>query len=45
MGHVISAERVSTDPEMDEVVANWPTPTVVAEFLWLASYSYYGNVL
>lgn len=41
LGHVISADGVSTDPGKTEVVANWPTPTTAPElrsFLGFASY-------
>lgn len=41
LGHVISADGVSTDPSKVEVVANWPTPTNASDlrsFLGFASY-------
>uniref|UniRef100_A0A8P4FZU9 ribonuclease H n=2 Tax=Dicentrarchus labrax TaxID=13489 RepID=A0A8P4FZU9_DICLA len=41
LGHVISADGVSTDPGKIEVVANWPIPTTASElrsFLGFASY-------
>uniref|UniRef100_A0A8C1Z3K3 Reverse transcriptase/retrotransposon-derived protein RNase H-like domain-containing protein n=1 Tax=Cyprinus carpio TaxID=7962 RepID=A0A8C1Z3K3_CYPCA len=41
LGHVISAEGVSTDPGKIEAVSQWPQPTSVAElrsFLGFASY-------
>lgn len=41
LGHVVSAEGVSTDPEKVEAVRNWITPTSVSElrsFMGLASY-------
>lgn len=41
LGHVISAEGISTDPTKIEVVCSWPTPTSVHDvrsFLGLASY-------
>lgn len=41
LGHVISNQGVSTDPEKIAVVANWPRPTDVAalrSFLGFASY-------
>lgn len=41
LGHVISADGVSTDPGKIEVVANWPCPTTASElrsFLGFASY-------
>jgi len=40
LGHVISNEGIGTDPEKTEAVANWPTPTTIAEvrsFVGLAS--------
>uniref|UniRef100_A0A8P4KLL6 Gypsy retrotransposon integrase-like protein 1 n=1 Tax=Dicentrarchus labrax TaxID=13489 RepID=A0A8P4KLL6_DICLA len=41
LGHVISADGVSTDPGKIDVVANWPIPTTASElrsFLGFASY-------
>lgn len=41
LGHVISAEGISTDPEKTEVVADWRRPSNVGElrsFLGFASY-------
>lgn len=41
LGHVISADCVSTDPKKIEAVAQWPQPTSVSElrsFLGFASY-------
>jgi hypothetical protein len=41
LGHVVSAQGVSTDPRKTEKVRNWPTPTnrrEVQQFLGLASY-------
>jgi len=41
LGHIVSREGVSTDPEKTAKVTNWPTPTSVQEvqqFLGLASY-------
>ena len=41
LGHVVSAEGVSTDPKKIEKVANWPVPTSkreVQQFLGLANY-------
>lgn len=41
LGHVISADGVSTDPGKIEVVANWPVPTtalVLYSFLGFDSY-------
>ena len=41
LGHVISAERVATDPKKIEAVAKWSQPaskTVVRSFLGLCSY-------
>lgn len=41
LGHVISNEGVSTDPEKIAAVANWPRPTDIAavrSFLGFASY-------
>lgn len=41
LGHVISADGVSTDPAKIEVVANWPFPATASElrsFLGFASY-------
>lgn len=41
LGHVISEERVGTDPAKSETVKAWPTPTTVGEvrsFVGLASY-------
>uniref|UniRef100_A0A8C1XCE3 Gypsy retrotransposon integrase-like protein 1 n=1 Tax=Cyprinus carpio TaxID=7962 RepID=A0A8C1XCE3_CYPCA len=41
LGHVISADGVSTDPKKIEAVAQWPQPTSVSElrsFLGFASY-------
>ena len=41
LGHVVSAEGVSTDPKKIEKVANWPTPRSkkeVQQFLGLANY-------
>ena len=41
LGHVVSAEGVSTDPKKIEKVANWPIPTSkreVQQFLGLANY-------
>ena len=41
LGHVVSGEGISTDPEKIRAVKEWPTPTTVKEvqsFLGLASY-------
>ena len=41
LGHVISAEGVSVDPQKIEAIVNWKSPTNVAEirsFLGLAGY-------
>ena len=41
LGHIVSREGVSTDPEKTAKVTRWPTPTSVQEvqqFLGLASY-------
>ena len=41
LGHIVSAEGVSTDPKKIEKIANWPTPTSkreVQQFLGLANY-------
>ena len=41
LGHVVSAEGVSTDPDKIEAVKQWPAPKTVTEvrsFLGLASY-------
>ena len=41
LGHIISAEGVSTDPGKVEVVASWQPPTTILElrsFLGFASY-------
>ena len=41
LGHVVSEEGVSTDPEKIEAVKTWPTPSTVTEvrsFVGLASY-------
>ena len=41
LGHVVSAEGVSTEPEKVQVVKDWPTPTCVKEvrsFVGLVSY-------
>lgn len=41
LGHVISAEGVSTDPGKIEVVANWPTPTSATELRSLLGFASY----
>lgn len=41
LGHVVSDKGVSTDPNKNEVVANWQQPTAISElrsFLGFASY-------
>lgn len=41
MGHVISAEGISTDPAKIQVIQNWPTPANIRDvrgFLGLAGY-------
>ena len=41
LGHIVSSDGVSTDPEKTRAIADWPTPTNVKEvqsFLGLASY-------
>ena len=41
LGHIVSAQGISTDPEKVRAVKEWPTPTTVKEvqsFLGLASY-------
>ena len=41
LGHVVSAEGISTDPTKVEAIRNWPTPTCKQEiqcFLGLANY-------
>ena len=41
IGHVVSAEGISTDPTKVEAICNWPTPTCKQEiqrFLGLANY-------
>ena len=41
LGHVVSAEGVSVDPQKVEAVSNWKRPTTVTEirsFLGLAGY-------
>jgi len=41
LGHVISGDGIGTDPEKTRAVAEWPTPTSVADvraFVGLASY-------
>jgi len=41
LGHIVSREGVSTDPDKTERVTSWPTPTsvqAVQQFLGLASY-------
>ena len=41
LGHVISAEGISVDPQKIEAIVNWKPPTNVSEvssFLGLASY-------
>jgi len=41
LGHVVSAEGISTDPEKTRAIREWPIPTSVTEvrsFLGLASY-------
>ena len=41
MGHIISKEGISVDPEKIEAIMNWPTPrnvTDVRSFMGLAGY-------
>ncbi|KAL0560426.1 hypothetical protein IC582_000831 [Cucumis melo] len=41
LGHIVSSEGVSVDPEKIEVVTSWPQPSTVSKvrsFLGLASY-------
>ena len=41
LGHVVSEEGVSCDPEKTDAIDNWPTPdseTKLRSFLGLASY-------
>ena len=41
LGHIVSAQGISTDPEKVEVIAKWPTPQSkrdVQQFLGLANY-------
>ena len=41
LGHLVSAERISTDPPKVEAICNWPTPTrkqEIQRFLGLANY-------
>ena len=41
MGHVVSREGISVDPEMVKAVVDWPMPTIVTgirSFLDLAGY-------
>ena len=36
--HVVSSERVSTDPKKIQAVKEWPRPTIVTEFSGFVSY-------
>ena len=40
VGHVVSGEGISVDPKKIKVVVDWPSPTMVVEFIvflaWLA---------
>ena len=41
LGHIISQEGISVDPEKIEAIMNWPTPrnvTDVSSFMGLAGY-------